>query len=72
MTDPKLDGTPILKQNFCRLGAHMFTFTGAEGKYTAPPFLKCNCGTYTFSEWTHILEMIAIYKSMDEKGRETP
>ena len=72
MTDPKLDGAPILKSTLCHLGEHVFIFTGAGSKYTAPPFLKCNCGTYTYSEWTHILEMVAISKSMDEKGRETP
>ena len=65
--DPKLDGAPILKETFCRIGAHMFIFTGTSDKETVPAFIKCNCGTYTYSEWLRIQELIATFEREKEE-----
>ena len=56
MSDTKVEGRPILKPTLCRVGTHVWTWTGslstALGTYNLPQGAneRCDCGTYLWSE----------------------
>ena len=54
MNDPRLAGAPIVRQTNCRVGAHVFTWTGLDTpkhKEVPPPGTDCECGAYSWQLW---------------------
>ena len=57
MNDPKLEGIPINKRTACRVGTHVFVYSGASNLYSerSVPNVRCSCDTYSLLEWKKIL-----------------
>lgn len=55
MTDPKMQGAPILRSTFCVVGTHMFVWSGpvSPDKPGGDSLLRCTCQAYTYKEWHH-------------------
>jgi hypothetical protein len=44
-------GAPIMVRTNCRVGLHTWTWAGGQSSPSEPdPFLRCDCGLYTWIE----------------------
>lgn len=50
MNDPKMQDAPILRYTGCRVGNHVWTWTGGLGP-DPPPSARCQCGLYSWDKY---------------------